>query len=123
MRFSKISHGLVAAFLLAMAGIQLNDPDPLFWGVVYGAAAVMPIARLAGHRLPVGWGIAAGLAVAGLAVSLPGLIDFIRFGDYALVGGSMSGERPHIELAREFLGALIGLLCLVPYRKWHTRGA
>ncbi|MEM6394164.1 MAG: transmembrane 220 family protein [Planctomycetota bacterium] len=123
MRFVKGLHVAVAVLLLALAGVQLNDPDPLFWVVIYAAAAVMPIARLWGRRLPVGWGVAFGLAVAGLLVSLPGFIDFVRAGEFDLIGRGMSASRPNIELAREFLGALIGLVCLLPYGRWHTRGA
>ncbi|MEM6551893.1 MAG: transmembrane 220 family protein [Planctomycetota bacterium] len=120
MPFATIGHVVVALFLLAMAGIQLNDPDPLFWIVLYLAVAVMPMARLGRRRWPVGWGVALGLVVAGLVVSLPGMIDFVKAGEFRLIGGGMSASRPHIESAREFLGALIGLVCLLPYGRWHT---
>ncbi|MEM1108302.1 MAG: transmembrane 220 family protein [Planctomycetota bacterium] len=116
-----VLHLAAAALLLTMAGIQLNDPDPLFWVVLYVAAAVVPIARLIRRRLPVFWGVAFGLALAGLVASLPGFIDFVRSGDYTLIGGQMTADRPQIESAREFLGAVIGLSCLLPYRGWHTR--
>ena len=119
---SSIHHGLFALLLIALAALQLNDPDPALWVAIYGAQAALPIARLAGRHLPILYGIAAGLTVAGLLASLPGFIDYLRSGNYGDIGGAMSDAVPYIEPAREFLGTLIGSTSLLLYKHWHIGG-
>ncbi len=102
-----------------MAAIQINDPDPLLWLIVYLAVAAIPASRIIGLHLPVTVGIAAGLVVAALLVSLQGFIDYLKSGDYASLTGGMSDQKPYIESAREFLGVTIGAICLLFYRRWH----
>ena len=102
-----------------MAVLQLNDPDPFLWTVVYIAIAVMPAARVFGYRLPVPFWITVGLAIACLIVAFPGFYAYLLSGDFAAVGEEMSAEKPYVEPAREFLGVVIGAVCLFFYRNWH----
>ncbi len=102
-----------------MAVIQINDPDPVFWLIVYLAVAVVPASRVLGMRLPVVFGVVAGLVVAALLISFPGFIDYLESGDYAALTGGMTADKPYIESAREFLGMAIGALCLAFYWRWH----
>lgn len=111
----RLAHGLVAAVFLLMAALQLNDPDPLYWVVVYTAVAAIPAARAFGQRLPTILLIACGMVLAGLLFSLPGFIDYLTSGDYASLGGAMMAEKPYVEPAREFLGLLIAAGCLMAY--------
>jgi hypothetical protein len=68
----RMASGVLFVFLLVFAAVQVNDPDPLFWGAVYGVgaawsgiAAFRP-AALARPRLA--WALAATVALAVAAV-------------------------------------------------------
>ena len=96
-----------------MAFLQLNDPDPTYWVVTYvltGVCAQGP--RLAHLLVPTVWATT-GLVLAGLLQSLPGFIQFVSLGDWSSLTGAMSKTQPQIEFAREFLGLLFCLMCLV----------
>lgn len=123
MKLGSAAHASISLLFVTMAALQINDPDPSLWIGLYLAVAAIPAARVLERRAPVLFGTALGLVIACLLVSLPGFVDFLRSGDYGSIGGEMSSSKPYIESAREFLGALIGLICLIFYRKWHIRSA
>ncbi len=95
----------MAVLFLISAALQFNDPDPLRWAAIYGAAG---FACLAAGRfryswpLPTGVGLLALLWAAWLSPNLPQ----VRLRDLAR---SMHAETPSIELGREFLGLLMVL--------------
>ena len=100
-----------------MGGLQLNDPDPLYWVTVYAMTALIPWRRLLRrHYVSLFW-ITAGMVFAGLLQSFSGFIDFVAAGDWALLTAPMTDKIPAIEYAREFLGLLFSVACLVGYRK------
>ena len=113
-------HATVCLAFIAMAAIQLNDPDPTLWVLLYLCVAAIPAARIFAKKWAVFWGITMGMALACLAMSFDGFTHFIDTGNYAAIGGAMSAEQPYIEPAREFLGTLIGVACLLAYRRWHV---
>lgn len=103
----------VAATLFALCVVlQWNDPDPLAWMAVYGAAAVLA-ARAAGGRAPRAGVLALlGLAALWMLTLLPGVAEFARHGDPGLIAASMKAAEPWIEEAREFGGlGLIAAWC------------
>jgi hypothetical protein len=101
----------------AIAAVQLNDADPIYWAAVYLIAAIVPAARVAGYQLPTTCKIAFGMVVAGLLISSPGFLDYLTSGDYAAIGGQMMVEKPYVESAREFLGLLIAAACVAFYAR------
>lgn len=110
-------HAIVGLLFVWMAVIQLNDPDPLYWFVVYVMVAIIPGARVLGHRLVTVWLIVLGMVIAGLLMSLPGFFDYLMSGDYSGIGGHMTDEKPYVESGREFLGLMIAVVCLLAYRR------
>ena len=102
-RAFRIVNWVVAALFLTSAVLQLNDPDPWRWVVLYGAggAACLLHRRTAWDRT-----VAAAVALAALiwAVMLSGILPDLRLGDLVK---TMKAEEPQIELGREFLGLLI----------------
>ena len=96
-----------------MAFLQLNDPDPTYWFVTYVLTGVCAQgSRLAHLLVPTVWATT-GLVLAGLLQSLPGFIQFVSLGDWSSLTGAMSKTQPQIEFAREFLGLLFCVMCLV----------
>ena len=115
----KIVQAALTLLLLAMAYLQLNDPDPLLWVCLYLAIAMTTLARMFERKVTFLFDFSCGLAVAGLLISLPGFFIFLTQGDVIDLGAAMTPEKPYIEFAREFLGTLIGVVCLAANWQWH----
>ena len=107
------------ALFLYMAYIQLNDPDPLYWIVVYVGTAAIAFARWRGISSDFWTSILIGATAAGMIIATPGLVDFIAAGDFSVIG-DMSNA-PHVEPAREFGGLLIAFCFLLYSYKPRTR--
>ena len=117
MRPTLILPVFLSAFFLSMGALQLNDPDPLYWVTVYAMTALIPHGHLVQpHYASLFW-ITAGMVFAGLLQSFSGFIDFAVTGDWGLLTAPMTDKLPAIEYAREFLGLLFSVACLVGYRK------
>ena len=117
MRLKLILPVFLSAFFLSMGALQLNDPDPLYWVTVYAMTALIPHGRLLQpHYASLFW-ITVGMVFAGLLQSYSGFIDFVTAGDWGLLTAPMTDKLPAIEYAREFLGLLFSVVCLVGYRK------
>jgi hypothetical protein len=107
-------HLLVFLLLLTAAALQLNDPDPWVWGGFYAVCALVPL--LAIFRIN-SWILYALCGLCGLVVIIPtldGFIEYLRQAEPLLQ--QMAADKPYIEEAREFLGALIalGLISVYP---------
>lgn len=100
-----------------MAVVQLNDPDPTYWIVVYAVVASIPAARAFDRRLETTSVVGFGLVLAGLLIAGPGFIDYIVSQDYASITGKMMADKPYVEAAREFIGLLMASACLVFYAR------
>ena len=94
--------------------VQLNDPDPAFWVMLYAISALVPVLSIVWRwSEPVFW-TAVGFCLAGLTVSLPGAFEYLNHLGQESLLQDMSSEKPYIEEAREFLGTSIafGLIVL-----------
>ena len=100
-----VANRIMAVLFLISAIIQFNDPDPLRWAAVYGAAG---FACLAAGRFRYSWPLPAGVGLVAFAwaVSLSPILPNLKLGDLAR---TMHAGTPSIELGREFLGLLIVL--------------
>ncbi len=103
---------VVVALLLITAALQFNDPDPLFWLFLYVGAAVVIGLAAHGRSSPFTTGLMIGAAGAALLLTLPGFVEYFGHAGADIVR-DMSPDRPWIESAREFLGALLTLIALV----------
>ena len=117
----RVVHAVIAIIFLTMAGIQLNDPDPAYWIVVYAVVAAIPAAMIFDRRLATTAAVAGGLVLAGLLIAAPGFVDYLTSGDYGSIGGKMMAEKPYVEPAREFLGLLIAAIALFFYGRSSRR--
>jgi Transmembrane family 220, helix len=112
----KLLHWIFAGLFLLSAFLQLNDPDPLYWSVVYAAAGAVALARGMGRRYGDLETVVLGGVMAGILMSAPGFIAYLRAGDLASLTGSMASAS-HVEPAREFLGLAIVMTVLLVYRR------
>ena len=101
----RVTNRIMAVLFVICAIIQYNDPDPLGWTALYGAAG---FACLAAGRARHFWPLAAGVGLAALAwaVWLSPILANLKVRDLAR---TMHAETPSIELSREFLGLVIVL--------------
>ena len=111
--------GVLAVLYALAAAVQWNDPDPLRWIAIYGAAAVLA-ARASARRpsRPVALAVAA-IALAWAATLAPDALDGLRTAP-GEVFGAMSMRARHVEEAREALGLLI-VAAGMAATAWHAR--
>lgn len=115
-----INWALCIVFLL-FAYLQLNDPDPLVWVLVYAVVAVF-FAVSNFIRIP-------GLVFYSVILAMV-LFSLMHFGfftewlksdDKTELVGEMVYEKPYIEGTREFMGLLIAIGALIYLKKQHSK--
>lgn len=103
---------LLGLTMLVFALVQLNDPDPLIWVTYY--AAVACACTVAAYRALPGVALLAlgAVTAAGVALTLPGFVDWLLNRPPSDLWAPMSDDRLYIEHSRELLGLLIAGACL-----------
>lgn len=100
---SILNYVMLAAFVLSVA-VQYNDPDPLVWMLVYGAAAAACL-LFALRRLPWAVPAAVGLvALVWLAALVPDVLGKVGFGE---MFESIQMKDPRVEVGREAGGLFL----------------
>jgi hypothetical protein len=118
----KLLDYIFVALLATTAYLQLNDPDPIYWVLVYGLGAVVALLNALGNRSPLLAALTIGMVISGMIYAAPGMAEFLQAGDYGSITGSMDGPARYVEPAREFIGLLLELL-LLAYYAWRWRSA
>jgi hypothetical protein len=110
----KIVNLVLAVMFLGFAFLQINDPDPLLWILIYGAMAVVCV-MAAFNRYYKIWMIALVVFYLGYSVILiPGVKEWLAQEDRsALFDDVAKMEHLYIEEAREFLGLMICVAVLI----------
>ncbi len=110
MYISKSIAALFALILFGFAALQINDPDPVIWVIFYCLCAAVPLFLLANKFIrPLFW-LTLTLCVIELFLSAPGAYNYYLHMDQEPLMQSMNPEKPYIEEAREFLGAMIAVV-------------
>lgn len=100
----KIANYVMAVAFLFSVVVQYNDPDPLRWMAMYGAALVACILFATGRLR---WYIAAGIGLIALLWAIdwaPGVLGKTRFSE---MFGAWEMKNERVEEAREFWGLMI----------------
>ena len=113
----RILNYVLAMGFFALAGLQFNDSDPVYWVAVYGATALIALSKGLGRYSEFWAAITIGGVVAGLIFAVPGVLNFIEFGSLDELTGAMTASKPYIESTREFSGLMIALIVLASYVK------
>ena len=111
---------LFALILIAFAGLQLNDPDPIIWVSFYLICAAVPLLLVINKWMRSLFWLAVAICCLELVLSAPGAYNYYLHMDQEPLMQSMNPEKPYIEEAREFLGAVISL-GLVLTSAWFAR--
>ncbi|WP_331346557.1 transmembrane 220 family protein [Cellvibrio sp. UBA7661] len=109
----KSIHLVFALCLLAFAALQMNDPDPASWILFYLICTAVPLLALMNRPMKSVFWIA--LVICGITLGLyaEGAYNYYLHRNTEPLMQSMNPEKPYIEEAREFLGALIALVMIV----------
>lgn len=112
----RIVNFLLAILFLVFAFVQVNDPDPVLWILIYGimaAFSVMAIFEFYPKKFMIGVLV---LYVLYSFVYLPGLAEWLRQDNKAALFDNVAKmENLYIEESREFLGLLICIIVLSFY--------
>ncbi len=110
----RIFNFILAVMFLIFAFVQINDPDPVIWILIYGAMAVtcvMAIFEFYPSKVTVGLLV---ILILYSFVYVPGVIEWLQKDNKALLFDDIAKmQYPYIEQAREFLGLLICVSVLI----------
>jgi hypothetical protein len=110
-RSSLIAGALGAVLFLLCAAVQWNDPDPLPWIALYGAAAAVCLAFAWGKDVALGAVVVAAWAVSWGTTRVPAVIAFVA-SERTATNFSMKTDDVVEEEAREGGGlALVAVVC------------
>jgi len=71
---------MFAGVFFVMAGLQVNDPDPIYWVAIYSGMALIALSKGLGRYSEFWATITVGRVVAGLINAIPGVLNFFNFG-------------------------------------------
>lgn len=109
----KVFNLVLAVMFVIFAFVQINDPDPVLWILIYGLMAVACILAAFGHIYTLVW---IGLLVISATYSLvfaSGVMEWLHSDDKSMLFDDIAKmQYPYIEESREFLGLFICILVL-----------
>lgn len=109
----KIVNLCLAVMFMAFAFVQINDPDPVLWIVIYGAMASACIMAAYNYYIkPFLWVLLGAFLVYAWFL-LPGMKEWLAQPDRSILFDDLAKmQHPYIEESREFLGLLICIFVL-----------
>jgi len=115
----RIVAGLMAALLAFAAAINFNDPDPVRWVAIYGAACAVSIVTAVTGAVPSA--ASAAIAAVALAWSLALATRVPSLEVYSHMLDEWEMKSPTIEEAREACGLFIVAvwMAVVTAVAWH----
>lgn len=110
----KVINFILALLFLVFAFVQVNDPDPLLWILIYGNMAVLCVLAMFRMQYKI-WIIISGVFyLVYAAILLPGAMEWFHSPDKALLFDDLAKmQNLYIEETREFLGLMICVIVLV----------
>lgn len=116
MKVGRIVNFLLAVMFLAFAFVQVNDPDPIIWILIYGVMAVLAIMAIFEFYPRK---VIIGLLIVFVIYSLMfgrGVMEWLQQDDKAMLFDDVAKmQYPYVEEAREFLGLMICIAVLLFY--------
>ncbi|RED95595.1 transmembrane 220 family protein [Marinoscillum furvescens] len=115
----KLIHYLVAGVFALFAALQLNDPDPLLWVLLYGVVAVVAVLKVFLVQISLKPLITTFIVIflVYAATYVPSFLDFLDSSNKGDLVGKMKASTPWIEGTRELLGLLIAVGGLIYLRQ------
>lgn len=113
---SKILNSFFALLFLSFAFVQMNDPDPVLWILIYLSMVAISVMAFFNYFIPkLMWAMMVGYLVYAV-ILFPGMMDWMSSPDRSLLFDDLAKmQYLYIEEAREFLGLMICMLVLAFY--------
>lgn len=117
----KIVNLILAVMFLAFAFVQINDPDPILWILIYGFMAVICILDAYNYSSKLVM-IVLLVGFSGYCIwLLPGMREWLAQDDKTVLFDDIAKmQHPYIEESREFLGLLICIVVLAIHLARNT---
>lgn len=105
---------ILTLIFLVFAFVQVNDPDPLVWILIYGNMAVLCVLAMFKMRF-VYWLVASIVLYSIYAALLTGgAWEWFQSPDRSLLFDDLAKmQHPYIEETREFLGLIISIVVIL----------
>lgn len=112
----RITNFVLAIMFLVFAFLQVNDPDPVLWILIYGAMALVCImAMYHVYYKSLLLVLAAGYSVY-CVILFPGVQTWLQQENLSILfDEGMKMQYLYVEESREFLGLMICLIVLIFY--------
>jgi hypothetical protein len=112
----RVVNFLLAIVFLVFAFLQINDPDPLIWILIYGAMAVVCVMAIFSYY-PLRFMILLLVAYVGYSFFyIDGVTEWLKQENKAALFDNVAKmEHLYIEESREFLGLMICIGVLIMY--------
>lgn len=120
----RIVNLILAVMFVIFAFVQVNDPDPLIWILIYGLMAAACVLAAFDMYMPKALAVFAVILVAYAVYYFPGVSEWLRSDNKALLFDDIAKmQYPYIEESREFLGLMICVavlaMHLVRWKRLH----
>lgn len=110
----KIINFVLALIFLLFAFVQINDPDPIVWILIYGNMAVLCVLAMFKMRFVYWLGASIVLYSIYAALLVNGAWEWLQSPDRSLLFDDIAKmQYPYIEETREFLGLIICITAAV----------
>jgi hypothetical protein len=104
----KVVNLILAVMFLLFAFVQINDPDPVLWILIYGAMAVICILAAFRSYYSIVMIILAIALAAYSTILIPGVKEWLSQPDRSMLFDDVAKmQHLYVEEAREFLGLMI----------------
>jgi hypothetical protein len=112
----RLPHILLAVMFFVFALLQINDPDPLLWILIYASVMVLSgLAAFGKYYFKVMVFLAMVFLIY-MVILFPGVRDWYQSPDRSLLFDDIAKmQYPYIEESREFLGLAICQVVLTCY--------
>jgi Transmembrane family 220, helix len=112
----KVLSIILGLMFLAFSFVQINDPDPLVWILIYGSMAVVCFMAAFRYYVRPLMIVQAIAYLVYAATDIPSITTWLKSPDKAMLLDDFAKmHNVYIEESREFLGLVICLLVLVLY--------
>jgi hypothetical protein len=110
----RILNLVLAVMFVIFAFLQVNDPDPLIWILIYGLLAASCVMAAFNVFMPKALAVLGVILLAYSVYYFPGVTEWLRSDDKSMLFDDLAKmQYPYIEESREFLGLLICVAVLV----------
>lgn len=104
----RIVNLILAVMFVIFAFVQVNDPDPLIWILIYGLMAAACVLAAFDMYMPKVLAVFAVILIAYAVYYFPGVSEWLRSDKKVLLFDDIAKmQYPYIEESREFLGLMI----------------